>query len=326
MSAFGLWAITSALAGPHVHDLGLHFEMLGHTTLYFAGGLCLGYGWFTRRWIPQPAILTVAGIFVAVVLIVAVVESSSDHLVSLFRDRNFLAFSSAMVLLLTYYHQSKGLTVSVLRIMLVGIILGTASVSGLIFVLMIASWRYIEKIRGAADRRSKLKTRFVVGIGAGIMGTAILYSPAIDRAEQFVVLLTEGSQELHAMSSAARRENLLYEGARIISENVWTGVGYGTVPNVVRIRHEGEGYTLHNTFLEIWASAGAVPFMIFLCSVVCVFTKAWRGRHNRVNRFCLTGMLVCTAFAMTYTVYHRMAPVTFFAFFVYAIMRRGRLE
>ena len=321
---FFLFVLVSLPTGLVTNEPSRHLGNLLFGVVGLGAGLSFAY-WFcnanssSRRvfyWVAATAFLTVNS------ALVWTAAPGTSEFSGIFRDRNYLALYSVFLLWLSHYLRASGVSVQLVRGLLGLLVVLTGSVGGFLMLLAYVAWLVWVK-GGEGCRRNVLRCFSVFSLGLVMLAGALVYSPAIERADPIVSFLIEG--EAPETGSFARRLHQASEGLRLAKENPFLGLGYGSPQyEAETLAHYGQ-YSLHNTYLEIWAGAGLLALLVFsglvLLAVVVVLRSgaALRGAS-------LVGIASIALFFLTYSAYHRLGPMALFAFIIFMAFAGSRRE
>lgn len=283
--------------------------------LFFLGmgvlGLCAGaaFAEFVRccEWAVVDRALQMAIITFVLVSYAAIIHEGMDSRVeAIYRDANFFALTAALALVLTYANGAEA-TVSrgriALRVLLIGIVILTQSITGALCIAIVFLWRLYERHLDPWIATSWRRSLPKLLAGAAVVIAAMLVL-AGDRFAQITRFITDPGS-LPSESSVVRRWGMLNEGLEIISRNPLAGVGFG------HARAEGGQSALHNTWLEIVASGGVIVALPLGIIFVALAISTWPRIRTARDRMFGTALLLVLVFAVNFTVYHRFGP-TFF--------------
>lgn len=226
---------------------------------------------------------------------------------AIYRDANFFALTAALALLLTYSDGVGGRSRKIVRVLLIGVVALSQSITGALCIAMVLLWRMYEQSRNPYIRgRTPRDVAKLLPVGMVVVAGAVIL--AGDRFARILAFLS-GSEDLPADSSVVRRWGMLNEGLDMIARNPWVGVGFGNA------RAEGGTAALHNTYLELLASGGLVITALVVVIAGALIAATWPRVNTARSRMFAVGAVLVLAFAVNFTVYHRFGPTFLLGFF-----------
>ena len=311
-SAMLVWA--SLPAAVTALDLGglSHFEYLG----FGVGGLLMGatFAAYLLHWkeIHRLNLFLVSIIIPFIIINLIFLWGSApgtSQFNGVFRDRNYFAFYSVALVWLSHFGEWRRSTHLLMRVPLLLFVLLSGSVGGLLMLLLYALWRAKRRLHQLSSARRMIVAVVFIAL-LPISVTLYPIIPAAQRVGPWVEFLMS-REAPETGSSAIRRLHQASEGLRVALENPLTGVGYGSAQYVIQtLPRWPEPYSLHNTYLEIWAGAGIAPLTVFLSGL---FWAAFRSFNCRwCKRRGVPVMIMMTAvFLGSYSALHRFGPMFF---------------
>ena len=234
----------------------------------------------------------------------------SDEFRGVFRDRNYFAVYSMFLLWLSHYVRLARWQGIGVRAILIAFVILSASLGGLLMIMIYMSWLLWGKM-SALCRRNAPRCIALIMVGSVSISWGAWLSPASERANPIIAFLVAG--ELPEKGSFARRMHQASEGLRLAKENPLLGLGYGSPQYAAEtMGHYGQ-YSLHNTYLELWAGAGLPALVLIVGGLFIAVVVVVRGPSS-MRGISLVGIASISLFFMTYSANHRIGAMAVFAF------------
>lgn len=236
---------------------------------------------------------------------VGVVNYGKIDFSGFFHDRNVYSIATLIVISFIQFYQFyltklQRKLVSVMILMCFFFVLVGKSVTGLmgVGILVYSYLKFIKKVRYPLFKGLMVLTTFL------ILAT-IVKAPIIKRLEKISYVVSGDMDKLYAGQSVFDRLYLIKAGWQLSKEHFITGVGLDNARNFVSRPgdEKKEGVFLHNTYLDILSSGGAITWVCYysLLFIPAIFFLKRTGdlRHDHA----LTLFLLCSVFDFTWTNY-----------------------
>jgi glycosyltransferase involved in cell wall biosynthesis len=174
--------------------------------------------------------------------------------------------------------------------------------------------------------KSALRATLLAVFVGGVMLAAV--KPIRERVWTMVVALQ--SKNVDQNNPDSMRKGIWSCSLFVIQQNPWLGVGLGDFQVVLNDCYAQEGYALalerqfntHNQYLQIWLSAGLLPMLALLATMLSQIIIGWVTRQRMHLAF---GVMMALVF-LTENVLERQDGVFFFVFFTALLVHRSWLS
>ncbi len=166
--------------------------------------------------------------------------------------------------------------------------------------------------------RNKIKTLyFTILLVVFIFGLIYISPNTRYRFNNMIKAIT--TSEVIENNPDSERKNIYYSSLSLIKKNILFGCGIGDVDNELQKQYKldehykayKKEFNTHNQYLEIYLSAGIIPLIIFVFSLVISMTFALRKKEYKYFSF----LLLISFSLLSENLLSRQAGVIFFAFF-----------
>ncbi|WP_196799763.1 MULTISPECIES: O-antigen ligase [unclassified Thioalkalivibrio] len=324
MAFIFIFVLVSLPAGLVSNEPSRHLGNLLFGVVGLAAGLSFAYWFCNANTSSRRAFYAVAATaFLSVnAAFVWTQTPGTSEFSGILRDRNYFALYSVFLLWLSHYLRASGVLLLLVRGLLGLLVVLTGSVGGFLMLLAYIAWLVWVK-GGEGCRRNVLGCFCVFSLGLVMVAGALVYSPAIERADPIVTFLIDG--EAPETGSFARRLHQASEGLRLAKENPFVGLGYGSPQYEAETFAHYSQYSLHNTYLEIWAGAGLLALLVFGGVILLAVVVVMKGSVP-LRGATLVGIASVALFFLTYTAYHRLGPMALFGFIIFMAFSGSRRD
>ncbi|QJD58676.1 O-antigen ligase family protein [Pseudomonas sp. gcc21] len=219
-------------------------------------------------------------------------------------DPNFFASNLFVVLALSLYYSHKNRAFLLVAALIGMSVIGSYSRSAFITMVLMSFLLFLK----GDNKKLVMVLVAALSVLAGIF--------AVDYVERILSI----SDNLANSGGSGRFERIGY-GVAVVADNI-LGVGIGNVSQALWTGVMSEGWTTHNTYLQVLVESGILLFLLFICSLYHLLSTGCVIKSEPLIAYMKVGLLATLFFYVTIPV----MDWRFFIFYVFIYVYAFRLS